>query len=159
MAAHSWIKVVILSLASYSQELTARCGVEIACVHLSTPPGVGQHSLPNVLGVGSGCIRGFISKTIIWKKADFNAVVKLPLPRSQRISFVTKREERERKWEKASGSRRCESHYHAMTAVNQHHKINKQPITTHGRHVLVDDKVHLALYSLSDFLFYFYLQQ
>ena len=48
---------------------------------------------------------------------------------SQRFSFATKREERRGRkkwWEKTSGSRRCESHYHATIGVNQHHEINEK---------------------------------
>ena len=48
------------------------------------------------------------------------------LPWSQRFSFAAKRISSDRqKWrEKTSGYPRCESHYHATIAVNQHHEID-----------------------------------
>ena len=60
----------------------------------------------------------------------------LEAPWSQRFSFAAerrdKREKEVKEREKTSGSGRCETHYHATIAVNQHHEIdNNQPITTH----------------------------
>ena len=55
------------------------------------------------------------------KKIDRKTV-----PWSQRFTFAAKRPDMEGKKqrEKTSGSGRCESHHHAMIAVNQHQEID-----------------------------------